>query len=246
LIEQAYPAVEADGVTVQLWPRAGDDRADASDRMLSTVVHGDYDVVIKSIVPDQDGRGAALDALDAALIRYAPCPVWLAYPAAAPWLRRVFAAVDPIVDDRIGQALQVLSIADGVAASSGAELHVLHAWDVYGETLLRSRVPAGELQEYIEAERDAAEVRVERMLAAARLRVPHERRHLPKGQFRDVLPELTRVERADLIVMGTRGRRGRIAAALLRPYAEIILGRVRRSVLVVKAPAPGAAPGGAP
>lgn len=235
LIEQAHPVIEPGGVSVQLWQptRA---REKSPDAALSAIVAGGHDLVMKTLTPDEDGPGAALDPLDTRLIRQCPCPVWLADATQARPLRRILAAVDPVVEERVGQAARILSMAGAVAAAAKAELHVLHAWVAYGESLLRPRTSPEELREYVESEREDAIARVEKTLAGTRQRVPRERVHLLKGDFLHVLPAVVAAERMDLVVMGSRGRRGWLASALLRPYAELVLKRVRGAVLVVKGP----------
>jgi universal stress protein E len=240
LIEHAYPLVEPGGITVQIWPPAGGEKS--PDAQLSAILSAGHDLVLKAVASDEEGPGADLDPLDTRLIRQCPCPVWLADPETARPLRRILAAVDPVVEERVGQASRVLSLASAMADTTGAELHVLHAWVAYGESLLRPRTSPDELRGYVQAERDDAVARLEKTLATARLRVPRERMHLPKGDFQHVLPAVAATQRADLVVMGSRGRRGWLASALLRPYAELVLRRMRGSVLVVKGPDPEPTP----
>jgi universal stress protein E len=233
LIEQAYPLVQPGGVSVQLW-QPGGEAEKPPDAVLSAILAAGHDLVMKALTPDEDGPGAALDPLDTRLIRQCPCPVWLSDPAQARPLRRVLAAIDPVVEERVAQAARILSLAGAVATAAGAELHVLHAWVAYGESLLRPRTSPEELGEYVEAEREDAVARVEKALAGTHHRVPRERVHLLKGDFQHVLPAVVSAERMDLAVMGSRGRRGWLASALLRPYAELVLRHMRGPVLVVK------------
>ncbi|HVL69982.1 MAG TPA: universal stress protein [Vicinamibacterales bacterium] len=234
LLEQASPLVDPAGARVRLWPPPPGTGSESTDAVLSSIRDREHDLVMKALARSPRRRGALIDPLDSLLIRQCPCPVWLADPTERRRIRRIVAAVNPVVNDRLDDAIAVASVAAAVAASSGAELHVLHAWIAYGETLLRPRVPPHELQEYVDGEREAAAERVDAVLAAARIRIPAARIHLVKGHFHRLLPGLIERNRIDLVVMGTRGRQGWTAGALLRPYAEVVLRDTCGPLLVVK------------
>lgn len=239
LVARAYPLVDPGCAQLRLWPPPAGTRADSSpDALMASIAEHAHDLVIKAVPPAPNGQGAALDSLDQRLIRQCSCPVWLADPRDRSPIRRVVAAINPIVEDRASQAGSVLALAAAIARTAGAELHILHAWIAYGETLLRPRVSEAELCDYVEGERRKAAARVEQSAAAARVRVPSARMHLPKGHFHKVLPGFVARERIDLVVLGTRGRQGWTAKALLRPYAEAILRGAHLPLLVVKKDAP--------
>lgn len=239
LVDQTYPIIDPAGARLRVWPPR--DPAASPDAMLSSVADTGADLVVKAVAHADEGTGAELDPLDARLIRQCRCPVLLADPSHGRPIRRVLAAVNPIVDDRVSQALSILSTAAAVASTAGAELHVLHAWIPYGETLLRPRVSPEELREYVDEEQATAAERIERTLAEVRLRLPAARVHLVKGHFQEVLPAVLERERIDLLVMGTRGRQGWTSRVLVRPYPEVVLQETCAPLLVVKAgtaPAP--------
>lgn len=246
LVDQTSPIIDAEGARLRVWPPS--DPGASPDTVLSSVADRGHDLVVKAVAHAGQGSGAEIDALDARLIRQCPCPVWLSDPTHATPVRRVLAAVNPVVDDRASQARNVLSTAAAVAETAGAELHVLHAWIPYGETLLRPRVSPEELREYVAEERATAAARVERSLAEVGLRLPASRVHLVQGHFQEVLPAVLEGERIGLVVMGTRGRGGWTAKALVRPYPEVVLRETCSPLLVVKSgttcPAPRRPPEG--
>jgi universal stress protein E len=234
LVEHASPIVDPSAARMQIWPPPERYAEASPNAFLSSVDLLQPDVVLKALEHVPNADGARLDSLDVRLIRQCPCPVWLADPAHATRIRRVLAAISPVVADRASQAVDILSTAAAVAATAGAELHVLHAWIAFGETLLRPRVPPAEHRDYVLGEKAAAAARVERSLAEARLRLDPSRVHIIQGQFRDALRDLVGARKMDLVVMGTRGRRGWFASALVRPYPEVILREVCAPLLVVK------------
>lgn len=237
LVDHAVPVVDPSAARVQIWPPQDRYAEGSPNAFLASVDLLQPDVVLKALEHVPNTPGARLDPLDVRLIRQCPCPVWLADPAHVSRIRRVLAAVSPVVSERASQAVDILTTAAAVAATAGAELHVLHAWVAFGETLLRPRVPPAEHRAYILGERAAAAARVERTLAEARLRLDPSRVHILQGQFRDVLRDVVQASRIDLVVMGTRGRRGWFASALVRPYPEVVLREICAPLLVVKSSA---------
>lgn len=103
------------------------------------------------------------------------------------------------------------------------------------EDLLRSR--AGFTAEYVsrylrDVLRNQAK-EVDKLLRTANVKTPKHRIHLVKGDATEVIPELTRGRRIDLLIVGTLSRTG-IAGWLIGNTAEKLLRRVDCSVFVVK------------
>jgi len=132
-----------------------------------------------------------------------------------------------------------------MALAEYSEAHVVHAWEVFGEGLLRSH------------KWDFSEAEFEAMLeeeAAGRRRwlenlvtnygkspgthgdhVPALDLHVVKGPAQSVVPELARELAVDLVVMGTVARTG-IDGFFMGNTAESILGELYCSVLTIKPP----------
>ena len=70
------------------------------------------------------------------LIRKSPCPVWVIRPSRATRIR-VLAAIDPEPDEQ-GLNQSILEIAESMAATDDAELHVASAWELFGEATMQS------------------------------------------------------------------------------------------------------------
>ena len=132
-----------------------------------------------------------------------------------------------------------------LALAENGEAHLVHAWDVFGEDLLRSRS-----WDFSEAGFDAM---VEEEATARRrwledlaknygtsadqntADVPDLQLHVIKGHAQRVVPELARDLAVDLVVMGTVARAG-IAGLLMGNTAEDILTQLDCSVLTIKPP----------
>jgi universal stress protein E len=218
------------GVPVQR-EKAGEETA---EDIVQQVRAGGHDLVVKGVAADPEGR-RTLTPVDLALVRRCPCPVWFVECAAPRAPRRIVTALDPEADrdGPLALAIRVATLGAGLANTLGAELHVLHAWLPFGDQLLRNRVSAADLEAYVGAARVAAERTSEAILAGAGLELPPVRVHFHKAEFTELLPRFLAEGGFDLIIVGTKGRKGWLDS-VIRPHAESALSHVGVSVLVVK------------
>ena len=172
------------------------------------------------------------------LLRDAPCPVWL-WRDRAPKTSVILAAVDPDDTDRERDALNlsVLTFASILAARSGADLAIGHAWSVAGGAALADRpFLRGSPQQLNDARAEAFSRRhrqVSALLCRAQLGTTVHRVLIREGDPPQVLPDLAAECGADLMILGTVGRRG-LAGLIRGNTAERVAAAVSRSVLVVR------------
>jgi hypothetical protein len=137
------------------------------------VLRSGHDLVIKT--PEtQDWLDRFFGSDDMHLLRKCPCPIWLIKPEAPKAYRRILAAVD--VDDRYLPAelktrqllnRQILEMAGSLALSEFAELHVAHAWDAIGESVMRGAFmyePEEKVLAYVEHVRSQHEANLAKLL----------------------------------------------------------------------------------
>jgi len=170
------------------------------------------------------------------LFRKCPCPVWALHPDlhARP-VRRVVAAVDPDAGDaaRTRLAERVLGLALEQARDRGCELHVVRAWTLPGESVLRTTLGLGGLERYAEAqEREVSRV-LHEFLARFGAALDRARVHLLRGPAPSVIPEFVAARGADLLVIASVARTG-VPGLFIGSTAERVLQRVECSVLAVK------------
>ena len=192
-----------------------------------------YDLVMKQ----SEGRGSSswlFGSTDLHLIRKCPVPVWIVKPGESASIGKILAAVDPVSSRGDQLDRLILDLASSLGRRHGAELHVLHAWSLGGEGLLRfdwSRLPSSLERLKDEVRRQAAD-EFDALLAQRQLsRSVHV--HLRQGAPSEEIVGAAREVEADLIVMGSISDVG-VAGVLIGGTAERVLGRVDCSVLTVK------------
>lgn len=217
--------------------------------VIREVLRGGHDLVIKS-AEDPEWLDRLLGSEDMHLLRKCPCPVWLVKPGASRKHRSIVAAVD--LDDAHGQDelhtrhrlnMDILEMASSLALANFCELHVVHGWEVVGETSMRDgfiRLPEAKVDAYVHQVRQRRESEMARLLQELNdqpgngvLGCIDYTAHLVKGSPRKIIPAVSRKVGADMIVMGTVARTG-IPGFITGNTAEMILAQIDSSVLAIK------------
>ncbi len=203
--------------------------------IIRAVIMDKHDLVMMTA----EGKGGLKERLFGStslhLMRKCPCPVWVMRPTKRKQFLRVMAAVDPDPAEDSSDALNelILQLAASVAAKDGAELHVVHAWTLFGESIMqgRARFTESEIRGYIQEESGRHQELLDALVAkhtdgSAQV-------HMVKGMAESVIPEMAKTAKVDLLVMGTVCRTG-IPGFFIGNTAEKILDEVDCSVLTVK------------
>ena len=152
--------------------------------VVKSVLTSRYDLVIKTCRPPEGLSEHLLGSTDMHLMRKCPCPVWIDRPTAATPYRRILAAVDPVHEESKECARLVMNLATSLAERESAGLAVVHAWRVYGESMLRSgrgRISQEQLEQKIEQTRQCHSNALDALLEAYGLGTRHPDVHLLKG-----------------------------------------------------------------
>jgi len=204
--------------------------------IIRRVVMGEHDLVIKTAQGLESRLGGLLGTTALHLMRKCPAPVWVVKPPSSERFGRVLAAVDPRPDlpGEDPLSIKVLELASSLAEASGSKLHVVHAWWLHAEAMLRSRrinLPPAEVDGLLREVRGSAEQSLDALVGRVDLsRVPHEI-HIVKGQPYEVISGFA--SQSDVAVIGTMSRGG-VDGLLIGNTAERILRRVDCSVVAVK------------
>ena len=219
--------------------------------IIREVLRNKHDLIIKT--PESQ---AWLDRFftsdDMHLLRKCPCPVWLTRPEKSKGYHCILAAIDvgdehPVAELEARQVLnrQIIEMASSLALSDFAELHIVHAWEAIGESVMASasmRVPDEQVMAYVKQVRGQHAVALKQImhevtgdLGQEALSYLKPRTHLVKGAAHKEIPALARQIKADLVVMGTVARTG-IPGFFMGNTAETILNQIDSSVLAIKPP----------
>ncbi len=201
------------------------------------VLRSGHDLVLKTAGSDGEGE-LAFSSTDKHLLRKCPCAVWLLRSASSPTCRRILAAVDPDPKQPVQLDLSaaIVRAALGVAKMDAAELDVLHAWHVFGESILRgpeTSIPDPEVDHIVGSALNRHVQYLDNLLDNASHQGVDLRRHLVRGMPGPVISAFAKSNGVDLLVMGTVGHT-RIAGFLIGSTAERVIGEVKCSVLALK------------
>ena len=170
-------------------------------------------------------------------MRKCPCPVWAIKPSKRDSYNNILAAIDfndegesdPLLNDKI------MELATSMALKEKSGLHIVHAWDMHHENMLRhhGHLPDKEIEKVVSRIREYSNSRLEKLVKKYASVIRPKNIHLLKGKPEEIIPDIAVEENIDLIVMGTLSRTG-IPGFFIGNTAEKILQRVNCSVMSVK------------
>ena len=193
-----------------------------------------HDLVIVGDRPDTRFVGRSLAAR---LLRSAPIPVWVQGDA-ADYDSPIAVAVGPADEEDPGDLLarKLINTASSIASARELPLHVIHAWRLTGETLMRGSRLAYQPTDIEQMGRSAfsqAHLRVQQLLSESAAPTVSTRVHIAKGHAGDVVPDVVTRFEPSLLVVGTMSRRG-IPGMIVGNTVERFVGRLGLPLLAVK------------
>ena len=208
------------------------ERGNVALAVIGRVFAAGHDLVVVTSDEDREDRSTIKR-----LLRKCPCPVWVIRPTQAR-VYRVLVAVSTEPDEvQLNQTL--LELGAGMVELYGGELHVAHAWNLYGESGWGASafaiIPPERVDEIRQLRREGHQTALDELLACSTVADAPWKVHLVKGAAETVVAELVRHHRINLLVMGTLGRSG-ISGLTMGNTAETILDSVRCSVIAIKPP----------
>lgn len=196
------------------------------------------DLVIVGESPPVKSRARTVASDVTQLIRSCPTPVWVMCPSRARKVR-ILALVDPDPTDPVRDSLNdaVLDLATSITRREDAQLHIAHAWQLPGETTLRSSaflsLPRREVDLMVQAAGEEHQTKLDELAQRHRVAELGGQTHLIQGPPDQVLPKLAERLDSNLIIMGTVARRG-LGGLIMGNTAESMMRAVRCSILTVK------------
>jgi nucleotide-binding universal stress UspA family protein len=195
---------------------------DPVKEIASLVEQSGYDFVAK-VASDQEEQGR-LSSTEIDLIRNCPCSVWIDRAPGASRYQNVLVAVDCMNPDYEQLNHEMIAGTMRFCAAEDATMHLLHVWELPGESMLRGRsfTAADKVDAMVEDERRLHAQAFDALLEPYASQGSLLRRHLVKGRPMTVVTELAARCQIDLLVMGAGAKTG-IAGWLLGSSAEQML-----------------------
>lgn len=204
--------------------------------IIREALRGDYDLIMKPAERKATVKSILFGGTDMQLFRMCPCPIWVFKPTLSGELSSIMVAVDLLEHDQEKSILadHVLNWGKHIANLVDAELHVIHAWSLYGEMTLRSRSVLSErVDQLVRDEEEKQRLLLNDALARNGIEQDEIRIHFCKGEAKKLIPERASEMAVDLLIMGTVGRSG-IPGFFIGNTAEAVLRQVDCSVLAIK------------
>lgn len=196
---------------------------DPVEVLLAALEDGGHDQLVL------DEPTAAEGGLGRELLRRSPVPVRVLGPD-GPRHGRVVVAVDPRLE--ADHQRRLIRLARERARRDGAQLSIVHTWEVLAGHLLASRQSREAHQALLDARRSAHRWALARLVDSIPGALPDERLELLEGHHGPALEADLQRRPADLLVLGSAGRRG-VLGWLRGNTAERLLGTARTELLVV-------------
>ena len=214
--------------------------------LVREVLSQKFDLLIKT-AEEEGFMDRIFTSSDMHLLRKCPCPVWLIKSSGTGPYKKIMAAIDfdpfnnKAEDDELNQ--RILEMSTALVLADFSELHIIHVWDAYGESSMRSGFayqPEAYVDAYVERIRVRHQQLLDKLVADF---VAEEGRevtehlkpevHMVKGIAKDMIPDTVKEQEIDLIIMGTVGRTG-IPGFIMGNTAETVINRIDCSVLAIK------------
>lgn len=190
----------------------------------------DADMVCVADHPLRRGEEYGFGAVTMKLLRKCPQPVLALRHDHLLADSRIVAAVDL----RAGQEALNRAVVGWAVDLAGvtADVTVFHAWEVWGEDLLRAHAPGHAESRYSEVEA-VAQRNMATLAAGFGSRIDRLKTVIAHGAARVEIAKFVEREHIDLVVMGTVSRTG-LKGLVIGNTAERTLNRLKASVLAVK------------
>jgi len=179
-----------------------------------------------------------LGSIVLSLLRKAPCPVWVVKKTESKAYQRVLIAVSPTLGDEKSKSLndKLVEIGTSFAMRQQAECYLLTAWNLPGESTLRSPWMRG-------IQPDIEEMKMQRKVKHAKAFESLQAKHQAalkfcetffiEGEPAEVVVNFAAEKKVDILIMGTLARAG-ITGFVIGNTAENIINQVKCSLIAIK------------
>jgi universal stress protein E len=195
-----------------------------------------HDVVVMQAKGTHSRRVGGIGDTAWELLRKCPCPVLLIAQQEATTLpKKILVALDAAAEDlrHVELNRKIMAAAAHLAVKLNASLTAIHCWAIYGESMVRDYMSAGEFHDIEEGTRKLGEQGLQKLASELKEKPRDFHLKLIRGLANTHVPAYANGNDFDLVVMGTVARQG-IAGALLGNTAEEVLPQLKSSILAIK------------
>lgn len=235
-VRSAKEALKLEGDAVRITVELASGKHPAI-RIIQEVLKNGHDLLVKEAETHDRGRG--FKAIDMALLRKCPCPVWLSRPISRSRSEiKVAVAIDPENHEPEAEALslRMLQLSRSLANSCSRELHIVSCWDYEFEGYLRHnhwvRMDDEEVADVVSEAGKTHEATLQKLLGDSEISGSQVIHHL-RGQPEKLIPKYVEENGIDILVMGTVARTG-IAGFVIGNTAEDIIQELSCSLMALK------------
>lgn len=240
-LDEAVNAIVNPGVSIETRVLVGD----VADAISEAVMTDGYDILVKQPSPSLGLRQSLFGSVDMRLLRSCPCAVGIMHLKPQGYSNQAVVALDYSDDDELKANLNkgLLDLTAFYADLEVAEMHIVHAWRLYGESILahgRGKIPPARLAAITDEEQEKRQQWLERLVDEYRDSLPADRAEvfnpkieLLRGDPKIAIPQRVKELDADFVYIGTVMRKG-VGGWLIGNTAEAILKCVDCSVVTLK------------
>ncbi len=208
-----------------------------SFEIMHEVLRSHHDLVLRVTKGAHSQQSGFFGTTSMRLLRKCPCAVWLVRADMPPRFARVLAAIEPAPHDFAHERMNktIMELGKSIADYEDGQLHVVHAWELFGSTAVKSRLKEGEFEEIMQRAESEVAKAFDKFLAPYELNHQDDGVHLLCDELGagHAVSGLATQQNMDLVVMGTIARAG-VTGALMGNTAEHVIDHVRCSVLTIK------------
>ncbi|QDU92636.1 universal stress protein [Lignipirellula cremea] len=206
-----------------------------SIEIIREVIRGGYDLVLRVAKGRESTHQGFFGNTGKRLLRKCPCAVWLVAAAAPAKFQQVLGCVDTSSGSEIDAELndQVYELASSIGAFYGARFSLLHAWSIWNEQMIRTRMKPAEFEVLEKTNHDQIAALLDKFLETHGTNIRADNIQMVKGDPPAAIAEFVCDNHVDLVVMGTVARSG-VTGMFMGNTAEQILDRIECSVLALK------------
>lgn len=205
--------------------------------IIREVLRGDHDLLVTESEGKVGLRDRLLGTTNMHLMRKCPCPVWVIKPGRTKRYSNILAAVDVSSPYKEQGKLntKIIELSSSLAKLEKGKLHILHCWKEPLEraSMRYTGLSRKEISEIVRETYQTHEALFRDLIEKFDLKEKAYHSHLLKGDPGELIPDLVKKKKMDLVVMGTVSRTG-IAGLLIGNTAERVLNQIKSSVLTVK------------